>query len=151
MAFGEKREGPAATWAPGTLSFSVRAEAQSHLSVRGVQKFKFISSVLEKVTLGPGSLSSKYRQDYECGPRPQKALGTHTHTHRLWPPLPIQVCVLSGPWCSWVSAPVCSLLHPAAKMKALPGQIQFVGLGHEGPILILSLRFHLLPGTAPEM
>ena len=83
MVFGGKTKGPAATWAPGTVSFLIQAEAWSDVS--GVNKFKFTSSVLENAALEP---ENKYRQDCKHGPHLSKPAPpgctrayTHTHTH----------------------------------------------------------------------
>ena len=75
---------------------------------------------------------------------------THTHTHTQTSSAHPGLYLLWASVLSDLGLGLQSLLCPTAKMKALPSQVPFGGLGHEGPLLILSLRFHLPPVSTAE-
>ena len=81
---------------------------------------------------------------------------THTHTHTHTRMHTQTSSAHPGLYLLWASVlpdlgpGLQSLLCPTAKMKALPSQVPFGGLAHEGPLLILSLRFHLPPVATAE-
>ena len=81
---------------------------------------------------------------------------THTHTHMHTHTHTQTSSAHPGLYLLWASVlpdlglGLQSLLCPTAKMKAFASQVPFGGLGHEGPLLILSLRFHLPPVTTAE-